>query len=33
MGEEKDVEGVGIFGVMAGGTFFHIAPIGELGTP
>jgi hypothetical protein len=31
LGEEKEVEGAGVFGVMAGGMFFHIASTSELG--
>jgi hypothetical protein len=31
LGEERDVEGAAGFGVTAGGTFFHIAPMSELG--
>lgn len=31
MAEEREVEGKGIFGVAAGGTFFPIAPAGALG--
>ncbi|MEE1658025.1 DUF1285 domain-containing protein [Microvirga sp. CF3062] len=31
MGEEKNIDGVDTFGVMAGGAFFPIAPMSELG--
>lgn len=33
LGEERDVEGVAIFGVAASDMFFHIAPVSELGAP
>jgi hypothetical protein len=33
LGEEKDVDGVAMFGVAASGMFFHIAPVSELGVP
>jgi hypothetical protein len=31
MGEEKTIDGVATFGVVAGSAFFPIAPVSELG--